>query len=132
MGFVTNDMRLLLESVPALSLTFGTNLFIGREPTAPDACVTLYTGGTSPRGMVLGGANGYDRQSFQIRIRANHYEVGMQLAEDIISAIHGRKQEMWGNVLYFAIMHQNGPELIAWDDNNRAIIVLNFNVGRKL
>lgn len=131
MSFVTNDIRLILESVSALNLTFATNLFIGREPTAPDDCVTLYTGGTSPRGVHLQGASGYDRQSFQVRVRANDYTTGMNLAEDIIEALHGRHQEQWGDSLYFAIMHQNGPELISWDENDRAIIVMNFNVERK-
>lgn len=53
--------------------TFGTDIFIGREPPQPDSCVTIYdTGGLEPDTddqILL-------RPKFQIRVRNLTYEGG--------------------------------------------------------
>lgn len=63
--------------------TFGTDLFIGYEPTTPTNTVTLYpTGGRPPK------TDGKEYPSIQVRIRSEDYPTGYNKAMEIYRLLH--------------------------------------------
>jgi len=113
-----------------LGLVYKTNLFIAKEPSDPPDCVTIQDTGGRPPYMGLTDV-GYEYPSIQIRIRTTKYMEGWDLANRIKDVLHGRANETWNGTLYTLIQCMNGPAHIDWDDNNRAIIILNFNLQRR-
>jgi hypothetical protein len=128
------DIRHILEakddSSGAFDLTFGTDLFIGKEPAKPINCVTIFdTSGFAP---ALGLVNqGYEYPSIQIRVRNTKYINGWDLIEDIKTALHGLAQQTVNGTLYSVIYCSSGPALLDWDDNGNVRFVVNFNIQRR-
>ena len=127
------DIRHILEEAgdsSGIDVTFGSNLFIGKEPTKPTNCVTIFdTPGFSP---ALGLTDqGYEYPSIQIRVRNTSYINGWNLIEEIKTALHGLHQETWNGTLYSLIYCSSGPALLDWDDNGNARFVCNFNLQRR-
>lgn len=130
MNSPAEDIKDMLAAESALALTFGTDLFIGREPSSPDNCVTIFdTGGRPPQLTFDNEFYGYP--SIQIRIRNNHYQVGWALVEQIKLLLHGKGQETWNDTLYSVIYCSSGPAHLDWDENNRARFIINFNIQRR-
>jgi hypothetical protein len=132
------DIRYILEakddSSGSFDLIFGTNLFIGKEPTTPKNCVTIYdTPGFAPY-LGVDGSTGYEYPSIQIRVRNTSYVSGWNMINDIKNHLHGLHQELWGNnddTLYSVIYCSSDPALLDWDDNGNARFVCNFNIQRR-
>ena len=126
------DIAELLESEGSiLNLTFASNLFVAKEPVSPDNCVTIYD--TTNTGLKLGlnDITNYYYCAIQVRIRNNNYVDGWDLGNQIVTSLHGRANITINGSIYTIISCQNGPALLEWDDNNRAIIIMNFNLQRK-
>lgn len=124
------DIKDMLAAESALALTYGTDLFIGSEPITPDNCVTIYDTPGLPDQLTMDNAR-YDYPSVQIRIRDNSYIAGYAVGEEIKTSLHGREHETWNGALYTVIRVINGPFLLKYDDNNRAIFVMNLDVQRR-
>ena len=132
MNAVGEDIKDMLEdSSSGLGLTFGTDLFIAREPTKPDQCVTIFDTGGLPNQLTLGMEGNYYYPSIQIRVRSNSYTDGWELIQNIMISLHGRGQETWNGTLYSIIKQSSGPALLDWDDNNRPRFVVNFDLQRR-
>lgn len=135
MNAVSIDVVNMLESYGdssgfSLSLAYKTNLFIGREPSQPINCVTIYdTPGFSPDLNLS--TQGYERPSIQIRVRNKTYIDAMSIAEEIKNALHGQAQTTVNGTLYSVIYCSSGPALLDFDDNGNAHIILNFNLQRR-
>lgn len=119
-----------IDSNADLGLTFAVNLFVGREPTKPDLCVTIFDTHGLPTGMSLDSV-GFDHPSVQIRVRAKDYQTGWALIEGIKSSLHGRANETWNGTYYSVIYCTSGPALLDWDDNGRCRFIVNFNINRR-
>ena len=131
MNVLSQDIADMLEAESSLGLTFGTNLFIGREPATPNNTVTLFdTGGHRPD-LNLDSTEKYERPSLQIRVRNTSYTVGWDLLNDIKDSLHGRAHETWNDTYYSVIYCSSDIAFLDWDNNNRARFVLNFNVQRR-
>jgi hypothetical protein len=135
MNAAIEDIKDMLEAESALGLTFATDLFLYREPAKPDNTVTLFEGpGIAPIGLL--GSNEdtkhYERPSIQVRIRNREANVAVQLGYEIISVLHARAHEKWGSYYYELIAVIGTPYLMDWDENNRARVILNFNIQRRL
>lgn len=130
MNATTDDVKDMLEAESSLDLVFATNLFVGKEPTSPDDCVTLFDTTGFPPLLTLDGSGGYYYPSIQVRIRNRSYPTAMALAQAIVLALHGRHQEVWNGTTYGAIICTNDPGLLDWDANNRCRVVTNFNIQR--
>jgi len=125
------DIKDMLESESSLGLTFASNLFIGREPTSPDNCVTIFdTPGGAPQQTYVQGED-YYYPSVQIRVRNNDYLTGWDLINDIKMLLHNKSQETWNGTLYSAIACSIEPALLDWDENGRARFVTTFDIQRK-
>jgi hypothetical protein len=124
------DIKDMLEAESALGLEFADNLFIGKEPSTPNNCVTIFdTMGYAPQ-LTLD-VTKYEFPSVQIRVRSTDYLTGWALIQSITDLLHGRAQETWNDTLYSVIYCSSGPAFMRWDENNRAQFVSNFNINRR-
>lgn len=132
MNPASEDIKDMLEAESSLGLTFATDLFIGKEPDQPDNIATIYDSVSSPPQLTLHGQEDtYYYPSLQIRVRNTSYLDGWNLINDITTSLHGRAHETWNGTLYTVIYCSSGPALLTWDDDNRVIFIVNFNLQRR-
>lgn len=124
------DIKDILEAA-GLGLTFGTNLFIGQEPTIPDNCVTIFDAPGIPPQLCLDRDDAYYYPSIQIRVRNRSYLTGYELVNDIKTELHGVGHETWNGTYYSVIKCAQEPFLLDYDDNNRPRFVANFDLQRR-
>jgi len=125
------DIKDMLESESSLALTFASNLFIGREPTSPDDCVTIFDTPGGPPQQTYKQGEDYFYPSIQIRVRNNNYVIGWELINNIKILLHNKSQEIWSGTLYSAIACSMEPALLDWDENGRARFVISFDLQRR-
>jgi hypothetical protein len=131
MNSSSKDIKHMLEADSGLSLTFATNLFIGKEPVKPDNCVTIFD--TTGNGPYLGlDTTGYYYPSIQIRVRNKNYNTGLTLIQNIMIFLHAKHQEQESGTLYSLIQCPSEPAFLDWDDNGNARFVCNFNIQRRV
>ncbi len=131
MNAPSEDVKDMLVAEGSLGLTFGTNLFVGKEPAKHDNCVTIFDTDNTAQLTLDGDNDDYYSPSIQIRVRNNAYITGYDLIHDIMTSLHGRDHETWNGTLYTIIYCSSGPALLDWDDNNRARFIINFNLQRR-
>jgi hypothetical protein len=129
MNASSTDILTLIEA--STDLVAGTDLFISKEPDSPDNCVTVYdrTGGLID--LDLDKVHGMRRSSVQVRIRNKSYQNGFAQAEDIVELLHGAEPQNINGTYYNLIQCANEPQFLAYDDNDRVIIIANFNITRR-
>jgi hypothetical protein len=113
-----------------LSLTFGTNLFVGKEPESPDSCVTIFDTPGAPPDRYFNQSQKYDRPSIQIRVRDNDYRNGWALTNSIKNLLHSYPPSVQSGTTYTAIFCSQEPALLDWDGNDRARFVVSFDIQR--
>ncbi len=122
------DIKDVLESSAVGIGTFGTDLFVSKEPSEPDACTTIYdTPGQEPEAGYR-----YDRPGVQVRVRgtAGGYQAAYAKIEDVKEALHGLGDETWNGTRYVGIWATGDPNFLGYDDNGRPIFTINFRVHR--
>ena len=113
------------------SLTFATNLFVGKEPTSPDNCVTIYdTPGREPQ-LTFDRSEKYFYPAIQVRVRDRAYQDGWDMINDIKEFLHGLSGQIKNSSEYTLIRCAGEPFMLEWDANNRAVFVCNFDLQRK-
>ena len=127
----SDDIKDMLEADSSLGLEFANNLFVGKEPTNPDNCVTIFDTPGYPPILTLDGNGGLYYPSIQIRVRNRSLQLGMALAQSLMELLHGRHQETWNGTIYCAIACAGEPALLDWDTNNRCRIIVDFNIQRR-
>jgi hypothetical protein len=128
------DIKDLIESNSSLGLTFANNLFVGKEPSLPYNCVTVFdTPGFPPERLLTGSENGkaFEYPSIQIRVRNTGYVAAWTFIENIKNLLHGRAQETWNGTLYSSIFATTGPGLLDWDDIGNVRLFVNFDITRR-
>lgn len=121
----------LLQQSAFSGMVIGTDIFIGREPSAPDNVITIYDTVGSPPHIGLEQADKYAYPSIQIRVRHMNYLSGYELGETIQDILHGAGPLLINNTMYTIIKCVSGVAFLEWDQNRRAIFVLNFNLQRR-
>jgi len=124
------DIKDMLEDA-SLGLIYKDNLWVAKEPAKPDKVVTVFDTPSFPPDGTLSTSEYYFRSSIQIRVRDNDYEDGMTLLRNIMDYLHARANETWNGTLYTVIRAMGEPAPLAWDDNNRVILIINFNLQRR-
>ena len=126
MNCPARDIVTILESSEFGIGTFAQDLFISREPTTPENCITIYdTGGFEPE-------TGYDynKPTVQVRVRNQGYETGWALINSIKAALHGSHGDVIGGARYIGIWAMSDIAHIGYDTNNRALFTINFRIHR--
>jgi hypothetical protein len=119
------DIKDLLES-SNLGI-FGTNLFIGKEPTSPSNCVTLYDTGGSEQNARLA----LDEGTIQVRSRNTDYRLGYDILDSIKMNIEGRNSIEINETIYVGFWTISNIAYITQDDIGRSIFTINFRVMRE-
>lgn len=117
--------------VSELGLKFGQDLFINREPPKPNNCLTIYDTGGAPDGLVLGNESRYEYNNIQVRARNSSFPEAWEALHLVRSLLHGKGPVTLNGTVYTVIRCMNGPINLGWDDNNRIILVMNFNLQRR-
>lgn len=125
------DIKDMILDESSLGLTFAKDLFIGKEPSSPNNCVTIFDTPSFPPLTTLGNDVKYEYPSVQIRVRNTEYQAGWNLLNTIKDLLHGRGQETWNGTLYTSIICISTPTLLDWDENNRARFIINVNIQRR-
>lgn len=106
-------------------------LFVGREPTSPNNVLTIFdTPGIGPL-LFMNNEGRYDYANIQLRLRHTHYEQGMLGMWELVELLHGEGNIVIGGSLYTKIEALDSPALLNWDENNRARIIVNFEIQRR-
>lgn len=131
MNALSEDIKDILVAESSLGLTFATDLFISKEPAKPADCVTIYDTPSLPPEDTLATDETMYNSSVQIRVRNKAFQTGMALARDIMDVLHGRAHETWNTTIYEVIRATGEPAQIGRDENDRVLIVINFNAKRR-
>lgn len=130
MNSVSEDIKDILElSASGLTLTFATDLFVSKEPDTPDAAVTIYDGVGGPPDV----QHRLDYPGVQVRIRGarnNGYAAAYSLAEDIKLVLNGYAGKIINSTTYVLIRATTDILFLGYDDNDRPMFVINFDIIR--
>lgn len=114
-----------------LSLTVGTNMFVGSEPTTPANCVTLYdTGGSAPY-QDYSGSSFVAHPSVQVRVRNSAYLTGDTLINDIRDVLKQIVHTTLTATRYCGVFISNEPIHLGMIDTNAGLAhvwTLNINL----
>ena len=129
MNAASIDIKDSLEDA-GLGLIYKKNLFIGKQPASPDDCVTVIDTPSFTPDNTLDNVR-YYRSSVMVQVRNNGYTAGMVVARNVMDWLHGRANSTWNSTLYTVIQATGEPAPLAWDENDRTIIIINFNLQRR-
>lgn len=124
------DIKDMIVAESELGYTFGTDIFVGKEPAMPNNCATIFDTFGSPQQLTNDGAN-YFYPSVQIRVRNTRYDTGWDAANDIVQLLHARAQETWNGTLYSLIRCMGEPVFFDVDDNERFRFIINIDIQRR-
>jgi hypothetical protein len=127
------DIKDILEAYgdsSGLIDTVASEIFVGREPTTPNDCITIFDTPGYPPQLTMD-VQQYEYPSVQIRVRNTNYVDGWNLINVIKDSLHGRAKETWNGTLYSVIYCSSGPALLDWDENGRARFFINLNIQRR-
>lgn len=124
------DIAMLLTEYSELGLTFASNLFISSEPASPDNVVTVYDTTSGSPVLFLDNQYKYYYPSVQVRIRDNSYQNGYALGKAIMDIVHGDGY-VTGDTTYTVMQATSNPFLLEYDENRRAVFILNINLQRR-
>lgn len=129
MNLPSQDLKDILTAA-GLGLTFGTNLFVGSEPTAPASVTTIYdTPGWAPDDTLTKGESVY-RPAIQIKVRNPSYVAAGALINQIKDVLHLIAGKVWNGATYTLIKCDQEPFCLGFSENNLAMWVCNFSIQR--
>lgn len=107
--------------------TSGWSIRAAKEPASPDNCITVYdTSGFAPDPD-----NGVYEPSVQVRVRGNSYPIVYAKTEAVRDELITPKGFTQGGTRYVGVWQQGSIESLGHDDNDRAVLVMNFNILRQ-
>lgn len=120
------------DMLVAAGYTFGTNLFISKQPSGVANVVTLFDTSSMNQDMLLSGT--LINNSVEVLVRNSGYQAAYVEAEKIKAALDGQANFDYGGSRYVIIQLVNGPnelptQQIAPEDT-RVFLSLNFSIKR--
>lgn len=95
--------------------TVGTDIFVGSQPAAPDACVTVIeTSGIAPSGYVP-----LKKPTVQVLVRSADYATGKTKADAVFDALHQLANIDLGSFYVYYVLATSGMGSIGRDENQR-------------
>ena len=134
MAFLPEIGTYLAANVTAVTLTLGTNLFLGRLPETPDTCVAIIETAGLAAVDSMGGATlpSYTRPRAQAIVRAAAYSDASSLAEDVYKQMQKIDNESLSGVYYLRATGIQSPFYLDRDGQERAIFSCNYQTLRVL
>jgi hypothetical protein len=128
------DIASILNGVSSLALTLSTDLFHARMPegaTFQNVVGVFDNGGGGPLLAMERTYSDYYYPSVSVRVRNTDYDTGYVQAFDIMNYLHGQSGIVESGTLYTLIRAENDPQLLGYDENDRPVFVINFEVQRR-
>lgn len=114
---------------------YGTSLFLGAMPDAPDVCVVVTeSGGWPPLDFFSEASPGLERPRAQVRTRgvAHDYETPRLAAERVARELHARGAFVVNSTRYLDLRMVQTPFPLGKDDNHRWIFAVNMEALKEL
>ena len=132
MESTAKDIVSILGGQESLGLVSGTSLFYARMPSSPDDCVTVFdTPGAPPILTTQKNTSNYFYPGVSIMVRNTKYAEAYNLMFSILEFLHGSSQITVGSTYYALIKAVNDPQLLHYDENDRPVIFVNFEIQRR-
>ena len=132
MNYTASDIVELLNDDVTVDLTEGVDLFLSRMSKTPQTCVTIYdNAGPSPMLQYVKSRSNYFYENISIRTRSTSYVLAMGQMQTLLTYLHGRSQDVINDTYYALIKAINTPHLLHYDENDRTVIIMNFEVQRR-
>lgn len=126
------DIATILDTEPSLGLTLGTDLYYSRTPHSPDDCVTIVdTPGSEPMLTLQKNTSNYFYPGISIQVRATEYEDAYASLLAISEYLHAQSNITIASTYYALIKALNEPQVLHYDENDRVIMFVNFDVQRR-
>lgn len=134
MAFLPEIGTYLAATVTDVSLTLGTNLFLGRLPETPDTCVAVIETAGQSSVDAMGGSTlpAYTRPRAQVLVRAVAYSDASDLAVDIYKKMQLIDNESLSGVRYLRADGLQSPFYLDRDMEERAVFSCNYQTLRVL
>ena len=112
--------------------TFGTDIFISKEPESPDNTITIYKTGGLPDNTLKVGNYTQEIHNFQVRVRNNNYQSAHTTMNSVRASIEKGLKTLTdsGGTDYLKIQMVSLPIDLIRDTTNRCIITANFTCMR--
>lgn len=134
MGLLDDVGTYMAANVTDVTLTLGTNLFLGRMPDSPDTCVAIYeTAGGVPDDVF--GANSappIENAGLMCHTRATSYASCRSLAVDIMTTLSKVINETLTATTYYKISATQSPFALDRDEQERMVFSCNFTAVKAL
>lgn len=132
MNPTSQDIATLLENYSSFSYALGTDLYFSRIPLSPQDCVTIMDSpGEPPMLQYVKTRSDYHYSGVTVYVRNTDYVTGYTEALSISEYLHGIAHTVVGGTYYVLIKATGEPMLLEYDKNDRAVIIVNFEVQRK-
>lgn len=107
--------------------TLGANIFIGKQPDTPNACITLFdVGGPSPNPVW-----GRDSSEYSVLIRGdrNDYNGAHTKAIEVKNALLGLPNQVIGDAIYSLFYMRTDTTFISYDSEDRPTFSQNWRIN---
>ncbi len=132
MNPASKDIAQIIHDDGSLGLVLATNLYYYRTPNNPINCVTVFDiFGNKPLLTLSKNTSDYHFPRISMQFRNSSYETAYTQALDVSTLLHGMAGIGQGGVKYILIRALEEPQPMEYDKNNRAIILINFEIHRK-
>ena len=133
MNSASQDIVDILVDESSLGLTLLTDLFGNRMPNDPIDCTVVYDLPGGPPMLALRKAfSDYYYSSISVQVRNSSYSNGYSLIHDIFKYLHGLHGIPKNATQYHLIKAMDDPSILRYDENDRPIFVVNFEIQRSV
>ncbi len=132
MNPAAEDIVTMLSGESSLGLTTATDLFFSRMPDDPSDCVVVFdTPGAPPQLTYKKNTSDYYFPGVTVRVRNTDYAEAYDLMFQIMEFLHAESNITIGSTLYTLIKAMNDPQLLNYDEKDRIVMFVNFDIQRR-
>ena len=132
MESTAKDIATILDGESSLGLTLATDLFYARIVPKPDDCVIVMdTPGGPPQLTTQKNTSDYYYSGVTVYVRSTKYDTAYASLFAILEYLHAQSQITVGTTYYALIKAVNDPQLLHYDENDRPLLFINFEVQRR-
>ncbi len=132
MNSSSKDIANMLANESSLDLTLGTSLFPYIMPEIPQNVVTVFDNpGEGPMLTLSKTESRYYYPSVSVWVRNIDYNTGYGIMLAILQFLHGTSKVVVNSTYYALITAKNDPQLLHYDEINRPIFIVNFEIQRR-
>lgn len=132
MESTAKDIVTILDGESSLGLTSAVDLFYARMNDTPDNCVVVVdTPGGPPALTNQRNTSNYYYSGVTVWVRGTKYNTAYDTLFAILEFLHAQSQITVGTTYYALIKAVNDPQLLHYDENDRPVLFVNFEVQRR-